>query len=287
MTLSDWQVQVGDVVLGAGDYLLSVFDHEKPAADAGDVVLPGRDGVRFGRDTLGGTLITVEGAVVAADAAGAFDALAAWRTAWQADAQRSAPGAVVPLSYAFPGRAGVVYGRPRRFAPAGLGNAPNGHIPVAADFQCADHRWYEQTEQVITLGTMPDTSGGITWDLTWDVTWTGEVSTGDRVHNAGDADTHPVITFYGPIANPGVAWGGRRLALGLTLTAGQSVTVDCRPWASSATYGTGGSVAGFLRGDRLADMTFPPGSSEVLFSGADETGTAQCEIRWRSASTTP
>lgn len=287
MSLTDWQVQVGDVVLGQGDYLLSVFDHEKPGTTAGDVQLPGRDGVRFGRDTLGGTVITVEGAVAAPSPAAAFDALAAWRSAWQADTERSTPGAVVPLLYAFPGRQGVVFGRPRRFTPASLRNAVNGHIPVAADFQCADHRWYEQAEQVATLGTMPDTSGGITWDLTWDATWAGEASAGGRITNRGDCATFPVITFRGPVATPGVAWGGRRVSLGLTLTSGQAVTLDCRPWVNTATRAEGGSVAGLLRGDRLADMGLPPGETEVQFSGSDDTGTAQCEIRWRSASSAP
>jgi hypothetical protein len=160
-------------------------------------------------------------------------------------------------------------------------------IPVTCDWQCADHRWYAADEQAITLGTMPDTSGGVTWPVTWPVTWAGEVSAGDRAVNAGDCDTYPVITFRGPIATPSVSWGGRTLALGTTLTSLQSVTVDCRPWVQSATYGSGGSVAGLLRGDRLADMSLPPGITEIQFRGTDPTGTASCEIRWRSASTSP
>lgn len=288
MTLTAWQVQVGQVVLGEGtDYLLSAFDHEKPGGEIGDVQLPGRDGLSFGRDTLSGTLVTIEGSVTAATAADAFTLLAAWRAAWQADSQRATPGAVTTLSYALPGRTGVVYGRPRRFTPGSLQNAPNGAVPVVCDFQAADHRWYSASENVITLSTMPDTTGGITWNITWDLTWAGTASAGDQVNNTGDADTYPTITFRGPVANPGVAWGGRKISLGTTLVAGKAVTLDCRPWMNTATYDNGGSAAGLLRGNRMSEMTLPPGLTEIQFTGTDNTGTAQCEIRWRSASSAP
>jgi hypothetical protein len=288
VSLADWQWQVGDLVLGQGTpYFVSEFDHAKPDAATGDQALPGRDGVAFGRDFLPGMNITMEGQVVAAgDPGQALTLLAAWRTAWQADGVRTQPGAVSTLSYRLPGREGVVFGRPRRFAPA-LGPSMYGVIPVTCDWQCADHRWYGADEQAIVLGTMPDTSGGITWPITWDITWAGESSAGDRVLNTGDCDTYPVITFRGPIATPSVSWGGRTLALGLTLTSTQAVVVDCRPWVQTAVYESGGSVAGLLRGDRLADMALAPGLTEVQFRGIDLTGTASCEIRWRSASTSP
>jgi len=301
MSLDEWQIQVGDVVIGHGTpYRLAAFDHAKPDATTGDQQLPGRDGITFGRDTLSGTVLTMEANIVGSSPADAFDLLAAWRAAWQADRVRARPGAVTTLRYALPGREGILFGRPRQFTPASLENVASGLIPVTCDWQSADHRWYEAAEQVVTLGSMPDISGGVTWDLTWPVTWAGEVSAGERLHNTGNADTHPVITFYGPVATPGVKWiipadpddpdsteETRLLSVGLTLTASQSITVDCRPWASTARWDSGGSVAGYLRGDRLADMTLPPGLTEVQFSGTDDTGTAQCEIRWRSASSSP
>lgn len=301
MSLSDWQVQVGDVVIGHDTkYRMFAFDHEKPDTTAGDQQLPGRDGITFGRDTLGGTVVTIEANIIGDSPEEAFDLLTAWRAAWQADRVRARPGAVTTLTYRMPSHEGVVYGRPRRFTPASLEDALLGKIPVTADWQCADHRWYEAQDQVVTLGTMPDTSGGITWDITWPVTWAGEASAGDRINNAGDADTYPVITFRGPVASPGVAWTipadpddpestdeARLLRVALTLTDSQSITVDCRPWVNTARWSNGGSVAGFLRGDRLADMVLPPGLTEILFSGTDDTGTAQCEIRWRSASSAP
>lgn len=288
MSVSNWQWQVDDLVLGASTpYFVSTFDHAKPDVQAGDQPLPGRDGLSFGRDTLTGTLITMEGQVVASgDPATALTLMAAWRRAWQADTARATPGTVTTLAYQLPGRGGVVYGRPRRFVPS-LGQSIYGVIPVTCDWQCADHRWYAADEQTITLGTMPDTSGGITWPVTWPITWAGESSAGDRAENTGDCDTYPVITFRGPIATPSVSWGGRTLALGTTLTSLQAVTIDCRPWVQSATFDSGGSVAGLLRGDRLADMALPPGLSEIQFRGTDVTGTASCEIRWRSASTSP
>lgn len=289
MTLvDDWQWQVDDVVLGAGTpYRVSVFDHAKPDTSAGDQQLPGRDGLAFGRDTLPGMVLTMEGQVVAAgQPEQALTLLGAWRRAWQADDIRATPGAVTTLSYRLPGHSGIVFGRPRRFAPT-LGSSTYGVVPVTCDWQCADHRFYAADEQVLTLGTMPDTSGGITWPITWPITWAGESSAGGRLDNAGDCETYPTITFRGPIASPGVSWAGRTLTVATTLTFGQAVTVDCRPWAQSATYDGGGSVAGLLRGDRLADMALPPGLTEVQFRGADLTGTASCEIRWRSASTSP
>lgn len=291
MSLDEWQVQVGDWLGGPGTaYILSAFDHAKPdlSSTAGDQPLPGEDGLVFGRDTLGGTLITIEGAIVTpGDGAAALDAMAVWRAAWQADDIRATPGAVTTLRYRMPGREDrFVFGRPRQFTPSSLANTVSGLIPVTCDWQCADHRWYGE-EQVVTLGTMPDTTGGITWPITWPITWAGEASGGDRILNDGDSATWPIITFRGPVATPGVSWGGNSLSVGTTLTTGQAVTVDTRPWVRTVLRESGGSVAGLLRGNRLGEMSLAPGLTEVLFSGTDGTGTAQCEIRWRSASSSP
>jgi hypothetical protein len=93
-----------------------------------------------------------------------------------------------------------------------------------------------------------------------------------------------VITFAGPITNPGLVYAGTPVSVGYTgvLASGDTLVIDTRPWARTALK-NGASVAGLLTGDPMIALQLQPGSTIMQFTGQDFTGTATCTVTWRSA----
>lgn len=123
-----------------------------PTVSTNDQQLPLEDGSVFGRDTKGGFPITLD---LLVDRPNMADARAAWRalaSRWSNDGNRRTPGTVQTLSMRLLGSDTVrVYGRPRKFSPGDTGFLPGGGLPVTADFQTVDHKFYSETEHSKTL----------------------------------------------------------------------------------------------------------------------------------------
>jgi hypothetical protein len=292
--LGIWQFQVGDVTFGDNTQIINTgFDMTEPAATTSDQVMPGEDGVMMGRDYVQGRTLTWD---LMVDCATADDGRALWRaleTAWDARDTRFTPGAVIPVRILPPGGAAVLaYGRPRKIAPSDMVFMRDGGIAVTADFATVDRFFYDDAEQELGFGIRPTigSGGGITWPVTWPITWaSADISNSDVAVNAGDAPTWPVITFTGPVTNPTIVLGDNlhTLKLVTTIAENQTVTIDTRPWARSVVRDDGGSLAGAVRGSRLADLVLPPGPTLISMQGIDLSGTASGQLRWRSAHTTP
>ncbi|WP_328691386.1 phage tail family protein [Streptomyces phaeochromogenes] len=295
-TLTANQWSLGDLKFGRSTGIeVTDFDYGgKPDTNAGDVSLPGEDGIRFGYDTLGSRTLTLE---LLVNQYGAEEGRAAWRAlsaVWNSQSVRSKPGAVTYLRMNLPGNSGPLraYGRPRKFSAVTSKNwvgVNSGAIQIAADFVAADDKFYSDTEVSNTLSLVPDTAGGFTWDITWPVYFQPGGARSDLVFNDGESATWPVFEFQGPIANPEVGYVGTdlKLKLATSLTAGEKVTIDTRPWVRTVTTDAGGSYAGYLTGNRMSEMALPTGQTEIAFRGTDNTGTARCTIRFRSAYSTP
>lgn len=291
---SIWQFQIGDVPFGDSTQIINTrFSVTEPAATTADQAMPGEDGWMFGRDYLQGRTLSWD---LMVDCETAADGRALWQSlesAWDAADIRSTPGAVMPVRIQPPGGVAVLaYGRPRKIAPADLQFVRNGGVPITADFATVDRFFYDDVEQELGFGIRPTigAGGGITWPVTWPVTWaSADMSNSDVAVNAGNAPTWPVITFTGPVTNPTIVVGDNlhTLKLVTTIAENQSVTIDTRPWARSVVRGDGGSLAGAVRGSRLADLVLPPGPTLISMQGIDLSGTAGGQIRWRSAYTTP
>lgn len=292
--LAERQFQLGNVTWGEGTTIVNTsFTMSEPAAATADQVMPGEDGVMMGRDYLQGRTLSWDLTINRETAAAGQADWRALEGAWDARDIRLTPGAVMPVRLRVPGGSTVVaYGRPRKIAPADTTLMPVGRIGITADFSTADRHFYDDIEQEVSFGIQPTIGigGGITWPITWPIRWaTPDTSNEDVVVNGGDAPTWPVITFTGPIINPTVVLGSNEYTLQLvtTLAENQSVTIDTRPWVRSVVRDDGGSLAGALRGSRLADFVLQPGTTAVAVQGVDLDGTAGGRIRWRNAYTTP
>lgn len=293
MTDDRWHFQLDDVAFGDGTLIRHTdFTVSEPASAVADQVIPGEDGVSMGRDYLQGRTLSWDLAINCDNAA---DARAAWQSlevAWDAADIRSMPGAVTSVQIQAPyGVPVLAYGRPRKIAPSETVHLRNGRVLLAADFATADRVYYDATEQEIAFGIQPTigVGGGITWPVTWPITWAPtDAPPADVVVNGGSAPTWPVITFEGPVVDPKVVFGDGDVYFQVigTLLENQTVTVDTRPWARTVVRDDGGSLAGAVRGSRLAELALPTGSTTVAVQGIDLDGTASVRVRWRDAYTT-
>ena len=266
---------------------------EIPGADvrAGDLDVPGGDGRTFGYDYLGGRSLSFELAVNAVDGPSARAAWAALATHWRATPTRLTPREVVPLRWRRHGAPTVlVYGRPRQLDTVNEAILDRGTIALTGTFETADDLFYDDVEQAVTLDLLPQIGEGLILPFTLPAVLTalGDSDT-TTLTNTGTGTAWPVITFSGPITNPGVEWveHGTRVQLITTLAYDQTATIDTRPWARTALRSDGASLAGTLRGPALDELAIPPGPTQVRFTGQDMTGTARATIRMRSAHTAP
>ena len=289
--LSSNQFELGGVVFG--DFTprqVTDFDPGDSTLRDGDTASPGEDGIQFGLDHVDGRLLTWELFADATDAPSARAAMVPLETAWDARAVRDSPRAVLPLRMRLPGHQTVrVYGRPRKMTPANLRSRPDGVADYVATFQTADAVFYGDVEHSVDLSLIAAGGGGITWPVTWPVTWAPGAQRQDAVVNTGELPAWPVITIRGPVAQPRVAFleSGAEVRLDVSLASYMSVVLDTRPWVRSVRRTDGASLAGAMRGDRLADMALPVGRTTVRFRGTDVSGQARCRIAWADAFSSP
>lgn len=292
--LSDgqWQLVYGSTAYTFGS--LPVVNRTAP--DLGDVPVtvddqanPREDGIALGVDLFGGRTITFDLNLLGDTEAEVRAMLTALRLAWRADQVRKTPGAVAELHTSTVGRERVVYGRPRRFYPDDS-LAPKGLIRAAATFACVDDCWYDPAETAVVVGLVPPPSGGLVAPLVAPLTVTPETVSPGSATVAGDLPAWPIVTFYGPVLNPVCQitnlW---TLGLAASIPAGDSVTVDTRPWVRTVLTQAGGSLAGALTSDSvwLKHAAIPPGSYEVALRGTDNTGTASMRLAWHHTYATP
>lgn len=299
MSLRAQQWEIAGVRFGYGTGLeVREFEIGPPDIETGDLTLPGQDGTVFGRDTHSGRTLTWE--LFTARQWSASEARARWaelQSVWSDPSIRLRPRTVVPLRMRIPGsRTVVVYGRPRRFEAPGAGMLRQGHVELLADFTTADGLFYsddgpdgEGGARQISLGLVASGGSGIVWPVEWPAVWGAQGERQDAVVNRGDSPSWPVITFYGPVAQPSIeiVGTGRRLSLDTTLAYDRSITVDTRPWARTILRDDGASFAGVARGAALSEFVLPVGQTVLAYRGTDLSGQSRCVISWRDAYSTP
>lgn len=248
-----------------------------------DVDRPRSDGRAFGMDFRSGQTISFDLGVRSTSEETVRAETETLSRVWRADAVRLLPGAVAELRAEYAGRARIVYGRPRRFAPNFSDAGINNFVTVVADFACVDDVFYADTEASLAFGIVPRSGGGLLAPLASPLATTLSSDRSQGIHVDTEMPVWPVVTIAGPIVNPVVTIGDLvRLSLVGSLAYGETAVIDTRPWRRSALR-DGASVAGALRGTRLSQASLPAGAYEVGFSGTDPTGTASVTVSWRAA----
>lgn len=284
MALEDCQFELVDttgasVVFGNGTpYRVFEFEHGKPDVESNDASLPREDGLRFGRDYMGGVTAGFTLGVQGDDAEDVLNLLRVLRSAWYGTATRTQPGLV---DYLRVKRAGAettrLYGRPRRFTPSSMENVGVGFVPVVMDFQCIDGNFYSDAEYTTRIGIVPPPTGGLVGPLIGPITSEAATEGQGRIDVLGTEPSWLVTKIGGPILNPTIEVVGQwSYTLNLSIAYDMSVSVDPTLWRRTVRTSAGGNVAGKLTqaSQRLSRMLLPPGEQTVLLRGTDPTGTA-------------
>lgn len=283
------QVELDGLVMGPGtDYIISdlrlggrgeIRDNDAP--------MPREDGIRFGRDHVGGATIEFEISVNTYDRTAASAAWAALASRIDARAVRTTPGAVSSLSVRIgDGETYRVFGRPRRFDPVATALADAGRVDLVGDFQCVDSYVYSDVEYQTMLGIVPESTGGLIGPLIGPLVAAADVEGDLSVTIEGTEPAWLVVRINGPIAYPTVEVADQwSVTLNIELASDQSVTLDPTPWNRSVRRDSdGANLAGTFTAasQRLSGMRILPGRRRVILRGTDPTGTASMTLFWRS-----
>ncbi|MCD1286480.1 MULTISPECIES: hypothetical protein [unclassified Brevibacterium] len=253
-----------------------------------DIVNPVGENVFFGRDYPDpkpwGFDITITGDTPA-EAAENYFALA---NAWAAQRIRDTPGAELALDFNMHGTDRRIYGRPRDLKPDDATDLfVLETIKAKATFQPSSAEMVDGTARVHQMTMTPGPAGGFVFPIEFPWATTQGGTRQGIIRNAGGlTPTRDVqIEVHGPVGKAVVSGPGWEFGLTQPIAYDRAVTLDVRP--ATTRWDTGASAAGLLTpGTRLADITIPPGDSEITFTGDDQSGTSTVTVTWRPTITT-
>ncbi|CAM5310942.1 hypothetical protein [Streptomyces abikoensis] len=291
LDLKDWQLDLGGVLLGHGTAIpIAEIDGLARPGGRGELTdQPGADGTWPAPDWYGERKLRIDCAIkTPGDPAAARALLAHLQEAADEPAVRTVGGAVTPLRIKWPGApTKVLFGRLRKL-DAEWSKAALGWLPLDLEFDGTDPAFYADDEQQVSLRLGWLSSGGFTAPVMAPIRVSSGESGGQRrpgwVTNAGSVAAWPVITVYGPCANPRVTVveTGRFLQLDVALEEGQWARIDTRPGQRHAARENGG-VAQLTADSDITRFCIPPGRSEIRWTASDPTGTSRLHVAWRDA----
>lgn len=298
MTLQDGQFQLGNTVFGEGTmYPCQPPEFGPPDLTVNDVGRPGGDGLRIGRESRQGRVLTFDMGVMGSGngrpgGREMFDRLAALEKEWMFEGDnsyymlRDLPQICQPLSYCRGGETRRVYGRPRRFAPV-YPDTMAPWINVTADYQTLDHYSYSETISYTTVGTIAVSKAGLRTPIRTPISLvrTPTQTNPNPIKVGGTAPAWLRFFIFGPIANPVVEVSGAfRVELKVSLKFDEWAIVDPTPWGQMVRKSDASNLAGYLSWSTppMSKMKVSPGSWRIRLNGADPTGTAFVYIDWRN-----
>jgi hypothetical protein len=133
-----------------------------------------------------------------------------------------------------------------------------GTSEVALQWVCADPRRYGMEE------------------------YTADIAAGQTmgIANDGDAPTSPTLVFRGPVVLPRVTWAEQSLAFNVTLSSGQTLTVDTR--LGTAEWSTGAFAPTDDFSVPIEEWYIPADGADVTYE-PDSGGANGMTLTWRHA----
>ncbi|GHJ26996.1 hypothetical protein TPA0910_14290 [Streptomyces hygroscopicus subsp. sporocinereus] len=175
----------------------------------------------------------------------------------------------------------------RRAVPAGPGYRLGTITGGAVEWQATDPRRYELAERFVSA-TLPVSEPGLAWPLTWPLSFGSPGSTGAlSATNAGDAETHPLVEFRGPVTGPALTnlATGDVIEYDIPLAAGDVLTIDTLA-GTVVLNGTASRIhTATSRSVPEQTFTLAPGTTSLIFRAAPGSSdpTASATVRYRSA----
>lgn len=264
---------------------------------ASDRERPQEDGTAFGRDYRGSKSYSFElGVLTDLRSVGTMtplrtnlDYLGDLEAVWTDEKWRNRATAYAMLRSCEGGETVRCYGRPRRWEEA-VGNlTKQGFTPVMAVFDLVDGKWYDDTEDSVTVTIEPSSEGGFAAPFPAPITTTRRAETSADMTVGGKVPTWPIIEFHGPVARPTVTVGPLVIGLATVIADGDVVTFDPRPWVRTVLAADGSNQSGKIIGrtPAMRDCFLRPGAHPITYEGYDVTGTSTITVRWRDARPRP
>jgi len=293
--LTDWQYELGGVLMGAGTpiQVIETTGLGRALVRDNDADQPSMDGAFAGPDYYTSRQVQFDAAVrIPGDPAACHDVVDALQAQADDPAVRLAGGVTMPLRMKRPGRpVKVLNGRLRKVDPE-YAQVIHGYVPLDIEFVATDPTFYADADSVteIPLGWL--TGGGFAAPVVAPIYVQSGTVAADRpgwATNNGTGHAWPIIRITGPVATVTIthAETGRQLSFPtLNLSADQWIEIDTRPGYRTVTRENGGNASTLLSAASRIDLfSLPPGRSEMRWTGFDNTNTARMRLTWRDAYT--
>ena len=158
-----------------------------------------------------------------------------------------------------------------------------GKIKAQYEFYCPDPRYYDYTTQTASMA--PTNPLGRTYNRTYDLTYGGgsQTQTATIVNN-GDTTTYPIITVYGPVANPvvGSTTSSQALSFNYTMIQSDIFLINLQ---NKTVLLNGNPARNLLKGSSQW-FAAAPGTSLFYFSGdpgSTVIGQTNATVQWNNA----
>lgn len=265
------------VFAGAGTVLLleEVTGFDSPNVRQNLADLPEQDGQAAGDFFYGARPITFKGKIVASTAAS--------RNTTVLQLQRALRGLRGDVTIKSQAAGLEAMQTTARFDNLRL--APGFIKDFSISMICPDPVLYSQT-LYSQSGTGSVATSGAAWPVAWPASWGGGTGATVTVSatNAGNYDSHPVLTITGPISNPWVrnAVTGDVLYIdNVTLAAGEYVVVDTS--AKTVTKNDGSNLYSRIRFPDSSWLTMIPAANVFELRSGGSASTATLQVQWRNA----
>ncbi|WP_411141394.1 phage distal tail protein [Streptomyces sp. x-80] len=286
-------IQYGELLLGPGTAVrwqkLTGWE-ESPGADSGTVPRAGAHGAIPGRLLAQLRTITVDG-VVLRTPPGAMTTAVRELGAHLALRDDELP-LVVRLDDAPPL---LAYARCLRHSiPVDTGYRIGVASGGAIQFEASDSRRYSLNEQRAEI-RLPAAEPGLDWNLDpgpeglgWPLDFGAPGSTGTTTAtNDGTTDTHPLITFRGPVELPSLTnlATGDTLEYDIPLATDDELLIDTAAGTVTLNGTASRLYTATARSVPEETFTLPPGTTNYIYRAAPGSSDprAACTVRWRSA----
>jgi len=281
MALTDYQMQIGDLILGPGtDYIVTLPPElGGPTMRVSDSEKPQEHGVYYGPDLYDARMFVLGVTVRGDDPSDTLVNTDALIEEWQVDSRYNT-SVTKPLRVKFPGKIEVqLHGRPRRaLLPTTrlIGNRATGSM----EYHAGDPAWYSVTEYSTALGLSVQ-AGGFGFPMTFPLQFGGTASGASAIiTNGGNFQTKPNVTFTGPFNNPRIenVTTGEILELDLIIASGDYVEVDF----ANATIMLNGTASRYY--SKVGPFwTLESGDNEVRIGSGSYDAASAATIYWRDA----
>ncbi|MFD5591936.1 phage distal tail protein [Streptomyces asoensis] len=279
-------VQYGDLLLGPGTayrWRSLTGWGDLPALDSGSVQRSDAHGAFPGLLLAQSRTIGVDGLVVRAPAAQIGEVVG------RLEAGTTPRVDEIPLVVWLDERGPLLsYARAtRRAVPTTTGYRLGTIVGGAIEWVATDPRRYALAEQAATA-RLPAAEPGLVWPVAWPLDFGTPGSTGRvAVANVGNADTHPVVEFRGPVTAPSLTniTTGDVLEYDLPLAAGDVLVVDTLA-GTVVLNGTASRIyAATTRSVPERTFTLAPGTTTLMFRAAPGSTdpAASVVVRYRAA----